>query len=98
MSGKNQLRVHTHPGEVLRDELESLELSVNAFARRLGVDTPRINEIVRCRRGVSPDTAIRLAEYFGGDPMVWLTLQAKHDLSIYEQEHGEKARREVFKQ
>lgn len=96
MSGKNQLRVQTHPGEVLRDELEKLELSVNAFARRLGVDTPRINEIVRCRRGVSPDTAIRLAKYFGGDPMVWLMLQAKHDLSKYEQEHGEAARREVF--
>ena len=95
MNGKSPKRIRTHPGEILKDELEALGLSVNEFARRLGVDTPRINEIVRCRRGVTPDTAFRLAEYFGGDPMVWLNLQAHHDLSKYEREHGEATTGEI---
>jgi addiction module HigA family antidote len=79
----------------LKDELDALGLSVNEFARRLGVDTPRINEIVHCRRGVTPDTAFRLAQYFGGDPIVWLNLQTKHDLSKYEREYGETTKLEV---
>ena len=95
MKKKNHIRVRTHPGEILKDELDALGLSINEFARRLGVDTPRINEIVHCRRGVTPDTAFRLAQYFGGDPIVWLNLQTKHDLSKYEREYGETTKLEV---
>ena len=95
MNTKGQIRIRTHPGELLRVELDELGLSVNEFARRLGVDTPRINEIVHCRRGVTPDTAFRLAQYFGGDAMVWLNLQKKHDLSKYGREYGETTKLEV---
>jgi addiction module HigA family antidote len=72
-----------HPGEVLqKDFLEPAGLSETALARALGLNAPRINDLVRKRRGVSPDTALRLARYFGGDPLDWLILQAKHDLHI----------------
>lgn len=70
-----------HPGEILREEfLQPLELSVNALANALGVPATRIHEIVKERRGISADTAERLARYFGGDAASWLNLQATYDL------------------
>jgi antitoxin HigA-1 len=70
-----------HPGEVLREEfLVPLELSVNALAMALGVPATRIHEIVKQRRGVTADTAERLARYFGGDAASWLAMQADYDL------------------
>ncbi len=70
-----------HPGEVLRDDfLIPLGLSVNALSIALGVPATRIHEIVKERRGVSADTAARLAKYFGGDAASWLVLQANYDL------------------
>ena len=72
-----------HPGEVLREEyLTPLNLSVNALAIALGVPATRIHEIVKERRGVSADTAARLARHFGGDAASWLVLQANHDLKV----------------
>ena len=76
----NQMRP-VHPGEILREEyLAPLGLSVNALAMALGVPATRIHEIVKERRSVTPDTAARLAKYFGGDAASWLTLQAIYDL------------------
>ena len=70
-----------HPGEVLREEfLAPLSLSVNALALALRVPATRIHEIVKERRGISPDTAERLGRYFGGDAASWLSLQATYDL------------------
>lgn len=70
-----------HPGEVLREDfLLPLGLSVNALSVALGVPATRIHEIVKERRGVSADTAARLAKYFGGDAASWLVLQANYDL------------------
>jgi addiction module HigA family antidote len=70
-----------HPGEVLREEyLAPLGLSVNALAIALGVPATRIHEIVKERRGVTADTAQRLARYFGGDAASWLAMQANYDL------------------
>lgn len=70
-----------HPGEVLREDyLRPLQLSVNALAHALGVPATRIHEIVKERRGVTADTATRLARYFGGDAASWLALQASFDL------------------
>ena len=70
-----------HPGEILREEfLAPLEMSVNALAMALGVPATRIHEIVKERRGVTADTAARLARYFGGDAASWLALQASYDL------------------
>ena len=70
-----------HPGEVLREDfLVPLGLSVNALSVALDVPATRIHEIVKERRGVSADTAARLAKYFGGDAASWLVLQANFDL------------------
>jgi len=70
-----------HPGEVLREDfLAPLGLSVNALALALGVPSTRIHEIVKERRTVTADTALRLAQYFGGDAASWLALQANYDL------------------
>ena len=70
-----------HPGEVLLEEfLKPLELSQNRLARDLSVPPRRINEIVLGKRSVSPDTALRLARYFGTSERFWLGLQADFDL------------------
>lgn len=70
-----------HPGEILREEfLAPIGLSVNALALALGVPATRVHEIVKERRGVSADTAERLARYFGGDAASWLAMQADYDL------------------
>ncbi|MFA7607757.1 MAG: HigA family addiction module antitoxin [Rhodocyclaceae bacterium] len=70
-----------HPGEVLREDfLAPLGLSVNALALALGVPATRIHEIVKERRAITADTALRLAQYFGGDAASWLALQANYDL------------------
>jgi antitoxin HigA-1 len=78
----NQMRP-IHPGEVLREEfLGPLGLSANALAIALRLPAPRISEIVRERRGVSPDTALRLARYFGSSPEFWMDLQSAYDLKV----------------
>ena len=70
-----------HPGEVLREDyLAPLGMSANALAVALSVPATRIHEIVNERRGISADTAERLARYFGGDAVSWLNLQATYDL------------------
>jgi addiction module HigA family antidote len=85
-----------HPGEVLREEyMKPLGLSANALAKSLKVPTPRVNEIVRERRGVTADTALRLARYFGGDARSWLNLQAMYDLRVAEKASARKIEREI---
>ena len=70
-----------HPGEILREDfLTPLGLSANGLAVALSVPATRIHEIVNERRGISADTAERLARYFGGDALSWLNLQATYDL------------------
>lgn len=81
-------RVRTHPGEVLAEEfMKPLGLSARALGEAIGVPGNRISDIVRQRRDVSADTAIRLGRYFGTDPRFWLNLQTAHDLSRAEAEH-----------
>ena len=78
----NKPRILTHPGEILSEEyLAPLGLSARALGEAIGVPGNRLSEIIRARRDVSADTAIRLARYFGTDPRFWLNLQAAHDLS-----------------
>ena len=78
-----------HPGQFLRDEfLEPLGLSVYALASALHVPRPRLNEVVRGRRSVSTDTALRLARYFGTSPDFWINLQARYDLDVAERTLG----------
>lgn len=72
-----------HPGEILREDfLAPLGMSVNALASALGVPATRIHEIVKERRGITADTAARLARYFGGDAASWLNLQGSYDLKV----------------
>lgn len=74
-------RPPTHPGEMLLEEfLAPLGISQSAFAVRLGVSFPRLNEIVRGKRGVTPDTALRLARVLGMPADFWLGLQSDWDL------------------
>jgi addiction module HigA family antidote len=90
------MRITTHPGEILREEfLTPLEMTANALARALSVDAPRINDVVRGRRGISADTALRLARYFNTTPEFWLNLQRDHDLSKARAESSKRIEKEV---
>lgn len=74
-----------HPGEVLREDfMTPLGLSANALARELGVTPARINDILRQRRRVTGDTALRLTRYFRTDAQSWLNLQSAYDLRMAE--------------
>ncbi len=85
-----------HPGEILREEyMVPLGLSANALARALGVTAARINDIVRERRGITGDTALRLARYFGTDAQSWLNLQSAYDLHVAEIDAGKAIERAV---
>jgi addiction module HigA family antidote len=75
-----------HPGEIIREEvLTPLSVSVNQLAKHLAVDAARLNEIVRGRRGVTADTALRLARYLGTSAEFWLKLQVHYDLRMARQ-------------
>jgi len=86
-----------HPGEILREDfLNPLGMSVNALAVALRVPATRLHEIVKERRAISPDTALRLARYFGGDAQSWLNLQSGFDLRRAELESRAVIEREVI--
>lgn len=85
-----------HPGEVLQEEfLKPLGLSQHRLALDLGVDPRRINEIILGKRGVTANTALRLARYFGTSPEFWIGLQVQYDLDVEEDELGNRIEREV---
>ena len=93
---KNGMRP-VHPGEVLREEyLIPLGMSVNALATALRVPATRLHEIIKEQRAVTPDTALRLARYFGTDAQSWLNLQTSYDLKIAAREVGGRIKREVL--
>ncbi len=77
-----------HPGEVLREELEELGLSANGLAKALGVPANRVTAVLNGERGVSADTALRLARYFGTTPQLWMNLQKTWELRRAEIESG----------
>ncbi len=85
-----------HPGEIIREEyLAPLGMTAHALAMELRVPAPRINDIVRERRAVTPDTALRLARYFGTTAQFWLNLQSAYDLKQAETDLGKKIEQEV---
>lgn len=85
-----------HPGEVLREEyLEPLKMSVNALSKALHVPGTRMNEIVRGRRGITADTALRLARYFGTSERFWLNLQTEYELRQAQINKSAQVNREV---
>jgi addiction module HigA family antidote len=77
-----------HPGEVLRDKFDHLGLTASAFARALGVPANRVTAILNGQRGITADTALRLARYFGSGPEIWMNLQTNHDLAVTRRDHG----------
>ncbi len=82
VSGWKLQRISTHPGEMLQEEfLAPLGISQNALALKIRVPATRIGEIVHGKRSITPDTALRLARFFGNSPEFWLNLQQMHDLS-----------------
>ena len=95
MNPTNKMRP-IHPGEVLREEfLVPLGMSAHALALELRVPAPRINDIVRERRAITPDTALRLSRYFGTTPQFWMNLQTSYDLKLAEIKIGSKIAAEV---
>ena len=75
-----------HPGEIIKEEyLKPLSMSANALAVALRVPAPRINDVVRQKRGISIDTALRLARYFDTTAQFWMNLQISYDLKIARQ-------------
>ena len=79
MSVKNEMRP-VHPGEILRDELDALEMSAKAFSEALDVPGNRITMILNGQRGITADTALRLSRYLGTTPEFWLNLQKSYEL------------------
>jgi antitoxin HigA-1 len=78
-----------HPGEHLAEELRELGMSARELARELKVPVTRITEILRGRRGISGDTALRLGQYFGVSPDFWMNLQKLYELDLARQQIGE---------
>jgi addiction module HigA family antidote len=78
-----------HPGEILADELQGLGVSLTELARQLDVPPNRISEIIRGRRSITGDTALRLGHWFGTAPQFWANLQTAYDLRLAEQQAGD---------
>jgi antitoxin HigA-1 len=86
-------RIATHPGRILLQEfLEPLGLTQAELARALAIPLNRVNELVRGKRGVSPETALLLAEYFKNSAEFWMNLQTAHDLTRVRHEKRERPR------
>jgi antitoxin HigA-1 len=85
-----------HPGEILlEDFMKPLGLTQYRVAKDIGVSPLRISQIVRGKRSITADTALRIARYFGTSPGVWLRLQARYDLEITESKISKRINREV---
>ena len=85
-----------HPGEILLEEfLEPMELSQYRLAKDISVPARRINEIVHGKRGITADTALRLARYFGTSERFWMNLQIRHDLEVEKERLKGRLSREV---
>ena len=85
-----------HPGAILKEELEARGLSANAFALKLRVPPQRIQDIVAGRRGISPETALRLEASLGTPARLWLNMQADYDLYHAEAKFGATVKKEVM--
>jgi len=84
-----------HPGRLLKREMEARELSANRLALALRVPSGRITQILNGKRGISAETALRLAQYFGNGAEFWMNLQSRYELAVAEQSVGPKVIAEV---
>lgn len=86
-----------HPGRILRREMEARELSINKLALALRVPSGRISQILGEKRGISPETSLRLSQYFKNSAQFWMNLQTRYDLAIVENEKGVQIKAEVMR-
>jgi len=84
-----------HPGRILKREMSARGLSANNLSLSLRVPSGRITQILNEKRGISAETALRLARYFGNSSQFWINLQSRYDLAVVEQNIGEKVNAEV---
>src|ERR1700722_5810527 len=84
-----------HPGRILKRELAARALSANRLAIALRLPSGRITDIMNGKRGISPETALRLGRYFGNEPRFWLNLQMAYELAVAEREIGRRVSSEV---
>jgi len=85
-----------HPGETIKEEyLVPLGMTIRALASELGISAARLGDVVRGRRGMTADLALRLSRYFGTTPELWMNLQAFYELRIAQQESGVSIERRV---
>jgi addiction module HigA family antidote len=97
MAGRKTKRLGPiHPGQVLREILTETGLTVNALAMSLRVPANRIGAIIKGQRGITADTALRLARYFGTSAQMWINLQARYDLEMAEDSLKDQIEREVL--
>jgi addiction module HigA family antidote len=86
-------RTAIHPGDVLADELEEIGMSPTELARQLSVPANRISQIIKGKRAITGDTALRLGHWLGMSPQFWLNLQSAYDLRIAESQAGAEVRK-----
>jgi len=94
MTTRNQMRP-VHPGEILQDEIEALEISASAFAAALDVPANRITAVLNGDRAITADTALRLAHYLGTSAEFWLNLQKTFELREAEIKSGDEIKKSV---
>ena len=87
--------IPVHPGRILKRELLARSLSANKLALALRVPSGRITSILNGKRAITPETALRLARYFGNSPQFWMNLQTSYELQVAEQTIGERVTAEV---
>jgi addiction module HigA family antidote len=95
MSAKKRLSP-THPGDILKEELQERGISLNKLARDTRIALSRISLIANGKRAVTAETALRFARYFGTSAQMWMNLQTAYDLEITARKAGKLIRREVF--
>lgn len=85
-----------HPGEILKEDfLDPMGVSAYRLAKETHVPEDRVSKIIRGKRGITADTALRLGRFFGVEPQFWLNLQSRYDLDVAEDELGERLEREI---
>lgn len=85
----------SHPGRLLKRELEARNLSANRLALALGVPSGRVTDILNGRRSITAESAVRLGRYFGNSPRFWLELQSQYDIALVERDRGAEIAKQV---
>ena len=88
-------KLHIHPGIQIKLELEDIAMSANHLAKELDIPQNRLSEIIRGRRGITADTALRLSVWQGTSPEYWMNLQRNYELDLAEERSGEEIRKRV---